>query len=496
MFSGGATGINSSANALALNTYFKEKRRIATGFSWTVTALGPIIFPHIIAYLMPIYGVQGVVLLFSGLALNSVAFSLIYQPVEWHSKKKAALQCEPVPLNCQYCSKLGGVKNQSLFSSQYLHNCDNSNFTGYEIIDPGTPMMSKSNDGWYSATPAKRSLYSSRMSLASTFISRNPSNVNLVTYQQRESKKEKRTNEEYRIEADESEGILKSNRSSYVNLGSAYKDGKRDKSKGVSYNFKIEEAEVEDCPSYKAPHDLDSTTPFTLKSIIINNNTGLDAKPIPQNYLSNEETPQYTKKQNLLKTPLRKLSTNSFHAEKEVLKNVCNRLEQYVSHEKDALCNCINHDNEEETNVEENYSLWQKIFIFFDLDLLKDLKYVNLMVGITIANFAELNYSILTPFVLHEYGLAKPQIATSMSLLGAMDISVRFFVPFIAGKIGWENKTFFLFGVLGMALGRVCMFYMRAIDDSYNNIIFVFFSYSSFSFIFRNTDCFSVDWTE
>lgn len=76
----------------------------------------------------------------------------------------------------------------------------------------------------------------------------------------------------------------------------------------------------------------------------------------------------------------------------------------------------------------------------------------------TLGNFAELNFSLLTPFVLAEWGFAKPQIAMAMSLLGGVDIAVRFFVPFVAGKIGWENKTFFLVGIFGMAMGRVCKF--------------------------------------
>lgn len=71
------------------------------------------------------------------------------------------------------------------------------------------------------------------------------------------------------------------------------------------------------------------------------------------------------------------------------------------------------------------------------------------------ANFAELNFSILTPMVLQEFHFGEYQVATFMSLLGATDIIVRFFIPFIADRIGWENKTLFLIGVLAMALGRV-----------------------------------------
>lgn len=78
--------------------------------------------------------------------------------------------------------------------------------------------------------------------------------------------------------------------------------------------------------------------------------------------------------------------------------------------------------------------------------------------GVTLGNFAELNFSILTPFVLADWGFEKHQIATTMSMLGAVDILIRFFIPFVAGKIGWENKTFFLVGIFSMAIGRVCKF--------------------------------------
>lgn len=101
-------------------------------------------------------------------------------------------------------------------------------------------------------------------------------------------------------------------------------------------------------------------------------------------------------------------------------------------------------------------TLRQKIVIFFDLDLLRDFTYVNLLMGVTLGNFAELNFSILIPFVLADWNFAKQDIATFLSILGGVDISVRFFIPFIAGKIGWENKTFYLVGIMGMAMGRVC----------------------------------------
>ncbi|KAJ8940406.1 hypothetical protein NQ318_009335 [Aromia moschata] len=156
-----------------------------------------------------------------------------------------------------------------------------------------------------------------------------------------------------------------------------------------------------------------------------------------------------TKKEEL--QPLNLKGPEEYPNEKEVLKKAAKKLAQYEE-------KVVTEPEQLTENVEEkleNLTFWQKVFIFFDFDLFKDLIYVNLMMGITVANFAELNFSILTPIVLQEFNFEKYEIATFMSLLGATDIVVRFFIPFVADKIGWSNKTFFLIGVMNMAFGRI-----------------------------------------
>ncbi|XP_058443024.1 uncharacterized protein LOC131425283 [Malaya genurostris] len=351
---GSGVGITASANSLALNTYFKKKRRYATGFSWTVTALGPVVAPHIITYLLPKYGVNGTVLIFAGIAMNAIVCSLLLQPVHWHTK-----QAQPVddaenskPEDMALCNSCEATvdpprKDHSILSSQYLYNSDDVNETGYEIIDPGTPMLARANDGWFSH-------YGSRATLEP--MSRIPSS-----------------------------------RPSYANLANAVQG-----TKGELRN-----------------------------------------------------------------------RSNTFNREKEVIRLASRKLEQIIDHDTEDQCTCkreqetlltkenVINDKSEESR--KKLSLFQKIVIFFDLDLLKDSIYVNIMIGITLANFAELNFSVLTPFVLGDFGLSKEQTATAMSLLGVMDIFCRFFIPFVAGKIGWDNRTFFLFGVLNMALGRIVL---------------------------------------
>ncbi|XP_073829701.1 monocarboxylate transporter 7-like [Musca autumnalis] len=107
--------------------------------------------------------------------------------------------------------------------------------------------------------------------------------------------------------------------------------------------------------------------------------------------------------------------------------------------------------------VKKKKSVMKKIVKFFDLDLLRDPTYINLSLGLTLINFAEINFAILTPFILSDFGFENDEIAFAMSLLGLCDLIVRFLVPFITAKIKLGNKMFFAIGLLGMCLGRLVL---------------------------------------
>lgn len=380
---GSGIGLTQSSNALALNTYFKEKRRIATGFSWSTTALGPIVWPYIIVLLNSVYGIEGTLLIFSGFALHAFLCSLLLQPVEWHTKFRdmnpesaALIENGQVENRAQeHWKKLR--KNRSFISSQYLHNEDDPIHTGYEITDPGTPMMVKYNDGWYS-----RSQMGSRLSLSSN--------------------KSKRTDQG-------SKPI--STRPSTSNLPEYGRDrsGSQVKRKLSQINKPAIAEEIE--------HDIKNEDSASNEPFL----------PLKENEILNEAAKILTEyKEHNLKN---KTESN------EVTEKVLVESEQKP----------------------EKFKIWEKIALFFGFELFSDPIYVNLMLGLTLANFAEINFSILTPMVLKEFNFEQYETATFMSLLGATDIVVRFFIPFIADKIGWENKTFFLVGVLAMAFGRIIL---------------------------------------
>lgn len=413
--------------------------------------MGPILFPQIIAVILPYYGIQGSLIIFTGIALNAIACACLFQPVQWHVKNPSkdntleeSLMNTTTATECDFC-QMTKRRNPSILSSQFLYNADNASATGYEIIDPGVPMLSVANDGWSS----RRSLYGSRSSLysdrASRIGSRKPSHQNLVSL----------------------------NRTSSINLAGMAKERKRK----ISENRIVE-------------HPEDASTKNSQENVESNNQKSYPKTPdirIAESpdikYFINDSQPALSTYKASF-TPRRKISaTNNFNVEKEVLRNVSEKLEEFVVKadriptvtSMEGFCTCDErlrqhldptlgdeHDNQviEEEIMRQNMGCMRRalhsVVVFFDLDLLRDLTYVNLMMGVTLGNFAELNFSLLTPFFLAEWGFTKSQVAMAMSLLGGVDLSIRFFIPFIAGKIGWDNKTFFLIGIFGMAMGRVC----------------------------------------
>lgn len=99
-------------------------------------------------------------------------------------------------------------------------------------------------------------------------------------------------------------------------------------------------------------------------------------------------------------------------------------------------------------------SLMQKIVEYFDLDLLRDPIYVNLMMGVTLVTFVEVTFALLTPFILGDYGFAHGEVATFMSVLGGVDVLMRLVIPFFLNQVKLENKTLALIGFSLMGAGR------------------------------------------
>ncbi|XP_076236513.1 uncharacterized protein LOC143180576 [Calliopsis andreniformis] len=396
-------GITMSSNSLALNTYFKKNRRRATAFSWTCTGMGPIILPHVITFLMPIYGVEGTVLIFGAFAFNAVACALLLQPVSQHLKKKEdtivvngapdagfeklstqkmlteksdkiqkstfqSKSLENIDENIQNSNTTLNLMREK-FGSQYLYYDDEEDgASGIDVLGPTSLMMSRANDGWFSR--------------------KDTSSLSLASKTSRRESLPKVSNRTPSL----------SRQSSLTSRGPSIRNLSRQYSETESIRRKIS--------SYQTPN-------FPL--IIVN-----------ESCEHNEDCEQCTEPD-------------------------CNKKSRDEV-ETDQLMK-----QEDTTGETTKKSIFEAVVIFFDLDLLRDAVYVNLMLGITFAQFAELNFSLMTPFILSEYGFSKFQVATVMSILAGVDVATRLLIPFIADFIGWDNRTFFLVGIGGLACGRVVL---------------------------------------
>uniref|UniRef100_A0A1I8MKW4 Major facilitator superfamily (MFS) profile domain-containing protein n=1 Tax=Musca domestica TaxID=7370 RepID=A0A1I8MKW4_MUSDO len=365
-------GISVSASSLAINTYFKNKRRKAAGFSWTITGVGPIVLPHLVTFLLSVYGVQGTVFIFAALSLHTFMCALIYQPVRYHAPTSSSSDAQPASVledntqhMCKYC-EMQLKKQKGIFSSQYLYQDDDEDKPGFEIIEPGTPMLSRANDGWYG----------SRLSLAS-------------------GKHRLRTI------------------SSSKDIESVNRFGRM-----ISQEEELKQKSVLKPNNFKRERDI------ALNQGILHSKYGgatLKCTCAEERAL---------------------LELNKIHAFDDIS----------TKEDRKELDQDKNSEDSELSASE--MSFLQKVVAFFDLGLLRDFTFVNLVVGLTIINFGELNFSILTPFILNDFGLEISQITLSTSVLGGMDLATRFLMPFLTEKVAWDNRVFFLIGVVGIALGR------------------------------------------
>uniref|UniRef100_A0A1I8QBZ2 Major facilitator superfamily (MFS) profile domain-containing protein n=1 Tax=Stomoxys calcitrans TaxID=35570 RepID=A0A1I8QBZ2_STOCA len=370
-------GLCMAATSLAVNTYFKNKRRKATGFSWTLTGLGAIVFPHISTLLLTSYGAQGAILVYAAVVLNSFLCALTLQPVLRHSPKPpitAVATTQNDNYECEYC-QFQKKDKRSIFSSEYVFNDDDPDKPGYEITEPGTPMIARANDGWFG----------SKLSLA-------------------------------------------------MDKGPRYRSTKllKQLSKQESYES-----------------DYDTRRRSMYKSNYFNR--------------EREEFDRYASKASVNA----KSKSDGFHCtcaeEKALLQIQSEDMKREEEFRLQALL-------EEDKLAKSRMSFWQKVVLFFDLGLLKNFTFVNLAAGMTIMMFGEINFSVLTPFILNSFGYSDAQISLAMSLLAGMDIAVRFLAPLVLEKVKLGNQALFAIGIIIISIGRLVV----TLTDSYYMILAVF----------------------
>ncbi|XP_017773406.1 PREDICTED: monocarboxylate transporter 7-like [Nicrophorus vespilloides] len=126
----------------------------------------------------------------------------------------------------------------------------------------------------------------------------------------------------------------------------------------------------------------------------------------------------------------------------------------------------VNKENEVAPEKKKKVGFFKRILTtivnIFDLTLLKDPIYVNIMLGMSLAVFAEINFSLLTPFILDDFHLTTYQIAIFLSTLSTADIIFRFIAPFIGDFLNKPARIMYMVSLLLLIATRFTLVFFES----------------------------------
>lgn len=115
---------------------------------------------------------------------------------------------------------------------------------------------------------------------------------------------------------------------------------------------------------------------------------------------------------------------------------------------KKKVIHVVEEINEPETFIE-------KFIKFFDLTLLSDPIFVNILIGLSVAACVETNFSLLLPIILKDMlKFETDEIAKVMAVIGFSDTLFRFVSPFIGEWCNKPPRVMYLVGLLLIVFTR------------------------------------------
>ncbi|XP_045487948.1 monocarboxylate transporter 9-like [Pieris rapae] len=121
-----------------------------------------------------------------------------------------------------------------------------------------------------------------------------------------------------------------------------------------------------------------------------------------------------------------------------------------VHKEKEVVC---------ETKTEDKTYL-QRFIDFFDLTLLSDPIFVNMLVGMSLASCVETNFSLLLPIILKDMlQFETSEIAKIMAVIGFSDTLFRFLSPFIGEWCNKPPRVMYMVSLLVIIFTRTVMLF-------------------------------------
>lgn len=122
----------------------------------------------------------------------------------------------------------------------------------------------------------------------------------------------------------------------------------------------------------------------------------------------------------------------------------------------------------------EDKTYFQRFIDFFDLTLLSDPIFVNMLVGMSLASCVETNFSLLFPIILKDMlQFETYEIAKIMAVIGFSDTLFRLLSPFIGEWCNKPPRVMYLVSLLVIIFTRTSksyFYFIYVIEDYRNNL--------------------------
>uniref|UniRef100_A0A8D8JBV2 Monocarboxylate transporter 14 n=3 Tax=Culex pipiens TaxID=7175 RepID=A0A8D8JBV2_CULPI len=473
-------GFCNSSFSLALNTYFVARRNKAAGIAMTITGLGPILLPQLVSLLVSRYGSRNCLLIIGALATHIMVAALLLQPVKRHMVPAVEPSKSPVkpvtppmiakpvqiPVEKSALEEAYSVvdalnpKAESRWEldsdneDDYLERqnfMDNYNIDAQSIYGFEQTTQPRHRDSLQVIPPTLLQLARAKSEVL-TVAQRRPSMAEMLTYKTY-SQKALESSPLGKLQQPESKRWFQSGSVESVNLesslalfGEAEKDRRNtmDVAVGEAPKKRVRTLSATTSPPTTGKRWFESEDSVHLASSVrIFDERGTRSMPIqlqtiPQSKVVSDD-----------QSRLPSIIRNSPDAVRPTSpKTTTFDLSQVDSAKK------VPPSSSKQTFL-------QKLVSIFDLTLLKDKIYVNMMLGMSIAVFAEINFSLLTPFILNDLGYQTEQIASVMSTLAMTDLLFRFISPFVGDFLKLKPRVMYMIALTMLIVTRFSILLAR-----------------------------------
>lgn len=459
-------GFCNSSFSLALNTYFVTRRNKAAGIAMTITGLGPILLPQLVSLLVGLYGSRNCLLIIGALATHIVAAALLLQPVKRHMVPVLAKVNASSPEGTTFLEEKRGVEEKysavdavrqlnQVESLWELESDDEQDYLEKKNYMDNHEIDAQSIYGFEQTTQMRQreataALLPRAKSDVLDTIQRRPSMAEMLTYKTYSQNLEPSRSNHH------SRRWFQSGSTESIHLESSMKifevnDRRHTMENGRSQRTRTYSSDYPP-PQTKRWFESDDSVHLGSSVGIFDDrarNTSVPLLPLSQPKLA-VVSEDRTCPPSIIRQPT----------------------DRPPSTPKTTTFDLSQTDNKRSPPEHpEKKSLAQKIVTVFDLTLLQDKVYVNMMLGMSIAVFAEINFSLLTPFILSDLGYETEQIASVMSTLAMADLLFRFISPFVGDMLKLTPRVMYMVALTMLIVTRFSILIAR----NYTEMIVVAF---------------------